>query len=66
MVTEASLFVLVYETAQLPDASVQVVGLKVPPALSLNTTVPDGELGVVEVSATVAVTVTDPPEFTVA
>lgn len=62
MVTDAWLFVLVYETVQLPDESVQVVGLKVPPAVSLNTTVPDGMLGLFEVSAIVTVNVTDPPE----
>jgi hypothetical protein len=38
----------------------------VPPAVSLNTTVPDGVLGVLEVSATVTVNVIDPPEVTVA
>jgi hypothetical protein len=58
-------FVLVYETVQLPADRVHVAGLKVPPAVSVNATVPDGVLDVFEVSATVTVNVTDPPEVTV-
>jgi len=64
MVTVDCVFVLVYDTVQLPDESVHDVGLKVPPPVSLNTTVPDGVLGVLEVSVTVTVNVTDSPEVT--
>ena len=65
MVAVACIFVLVYETVQVPDDRVQVAGLKVPPAVSLNTTVPEGVLGLLEESATVTVNDTDPPEVTV-
>ena len=64
MVSVACIFVLVYETVQLPDERVHDVGLKVPPAVSLNNIIPDGVLGVFDVSVTVTVNVTDPPEVT--
>ena len=58
---------VVYDVVHPPDGNVQEVGLKVPPALlSLHVTLPDGVVGELEVSATVAVNVIWVPEFTAA
>jgi hypothetical protein len=54
----------VYDVVQLPDDNVQEEGLNVPPPLlSFHDIVPTGVLGELDVSVTVAVNVTDDPEF---
>lgn len=51
---------------QLPVYNVQEIGLNVPPAFpSLQDIVPDGAVGELEVSSTVALNVTDPSTDTV-
>ena len=67
MVTVTAEFVdVLYDTVQVPPASVQVFGLNVPPALpSLSVTVPAEVEDVFVVSDTDIVSVTDPPAFTV-
>ena len=56
---------VVYETVQLVADMVQVAGLNVPPAVSVNDIVPVGILDVFVVSPTVTVNVTIPPEVAV-
>ena len=57
----------VYETVHTPDDNVQEAGVNVPPAPpSLHDTEPVGVMAEIEVSATVALNVTGPPEDAVA